>query len=80
MTACGNAQATTRAKVEMAVVSTFGLSEDIVKKTLSLHLKKRMKRKCRHAYADRFKINPNAGIDVIELAQANAQRWKRWVI
>ena len=44
MTACGNSEATTkaRAKVEvmLLVVSTFGLSEDIVKKTLSLHLKK----------------------------------------
>ena len=49
MTACGNSEATTKSESKggsnALVVSTFGLSEDIVKKTSSLHLKKRMKRK-----------------------------------
>lgn len=49
MTACGNSEATTKSESKggsnALVVSTFGLSEDIVKKTLSLRLKKRMKRK-----------------------------------
>ena len=82
MTACGNSEATTKSESKggsnALVVSTFGLSEDIVKKTLSLHLKKENEAKVTLEVgnsADRFtklKNNPNAGIDVIELAQANA--------
>ena len=79
MTACGS-EATTKSESKggsnALVVSTFGLSEDIVKKTLSLRLKKNEAKVTLEVgnSADRFEIknNPNAGIDVIELAQANA--------
>lgn len=91
MTACGNSEATTKSESKggsnALVVSTFGLSEDIVKKDIIAPFEKENEAKVTLEVgnsADRFtklKNNPNAGIDVIELAQANAKtRWKRRVI
>ncbi|MDU2262541.1 MAG: ABC transporter substrate-binding protein [Enterococcus faecalis] len=82
MTACGNSEATTKSESKggsnALVVSTFGLSEDIVKKDIIAPFEKENEAKVTLEVgnsADRFtklKNNPNAGIDVIELAQANA--------
>lgn len=82
MAACGNSEADTKNDTkkgsETLVVSTFGLSEDIVKKDIIAPFEKANDAKVTLEVgnsADRYtKLlnNPNAGIDVIELAQANA--------
>ena len=82
MVACGNSEADTKKETkkgdETLVVSTFGLSEDIVKKDIIAPFEKSNDAKVTLEVgnsADRYtKLlnNPNAGIDVIELAQANA--------
>lgn len=82
MTACGNSEANTTSDAkkgsETLVVSTFGLSEDIVKKDIIAPFEKTNDVKVTLEVGnstDRYtKLlnNPNAGIDVIELAQANA--------
>lgn len=82
MAACGNSEANTKEENNSGnntlVVSTFGLSEDIVKKDIIAPFEKANDAKVTLEVgnsADRYtKLlnNPNAGIDVIELAQANA--------
>lgn len=82
MTACGNSEADVKSDSKTGsqslVVSTFGLSEDIVKKDIIVPFEEANDAKVTLEVgnsADRYtKLlnNPNAGIDVIELAQANA--------
>lgn len=86
LTACGNSEAnSTNSNSKEAgsgsqslVVSTFGLSEDIVKKDIIAPFEKENDAKVTLEVgnsADRFtklKNNPAAGIDVIELAQNNS--------
>lgn len=82
MAACGNSEADTKSDSKSGsnalVVSTFGLSEDIVKKDIIKPFEESNDAKVTLEVgnsADRYtKLlnNPNAGIDVIELAQANA--------
>lgn len=81
--ACGNSEANTSSstdngKEDTLVVSTFGLSEDIVKKDIIQPFESENNVKITLDIgnsSDRFtkmKNNPNSGIDVIELAQNNA--------
>lgn len=87
MAACGNSEANTKQESKSGnkalVVSTFGLSEDIVKKDVIAPFGKTNDAKVTLEVgnsADRYtKLlnNPNAGIDVIELAQANATQGEK---
>jgi putative spermidine/putrescine transport system substrate-binding protein len=84
--ACGNSEATKTEETKggessgsnALVVSTFGLSEDIVKQDIMAPFEKANDAKITLEVgnsADRFtklKNNPNAGVDVIELAQNNS--------
>ncbi|KAF1304270.1 ABC transporter substrate-binding protein [Candidatus Enterococcus willemsii] len=82
--ACGNSEAPTgatgseSASSNELVVSTFGLSEDIVKKDIMAPFEEANDAKITLEVgnsADRFtkfKNNPKAGVDVIELAQNNS--------
>lgn len=80
--ACGNSEAGVDSSKESGsqklVVSTFGLSEDIVKQDIMAPFEKEFDTKITLDIgnsSDRFtklKSNKNAGIDVIELSQANA--------
>lgn len=86
--ACGNSEAAKTQESKSSgnessgsnalVVSTFGLSEDIVKQDIMVPFEKANDAKITLEVgnsADRFtklKNNPNAGVDVIELAQNNS--------
>jgi putative spermidine/putrescine transport system substrate-binding protein len=81
LSACGNSEADTSKDSkgsQSLVVSTFGLSEDIVKKDIIAPFEKENDAKVTLEVgnsADRYtKLlnNSNAGIDIIELAQANS--------
>lgn len=82
---CGNSEANTSKESkgsQALVVSTFGLSEDIVKKDIMAPFEKENDAKVTLEVgngADRYtKLlnNPNAGIDIIELAQTNSAQGK----